>query len=43
MNEQLLREEIAQKISALHVDKSWSYDVDIVLILDEILTIVRGK
>jgi len=43
MNEQLLREEIAQKINALHVDKSWTYDVDIALFLDEILTIVRGE
>jgi hypothetical protein len=43
MNEQELREDIASKIDALHVDKSWTYDVDIAQIIEEITKIVRGK
>lgn len=43
MEEQSLREDIAEKINALHTDKSWTYDVDIALFLEQVLNIVRGK
>ena len=43
MNEQELREAIAKEIENLHADKSWTYDVDIALIIARAAEVARGK
>jgi hypothetical protein len=43
MEEQEVRQKIAQEIEALHPDTSWTYDVDMALIIAECAAIARGK
>lgn len=43
MSEQELRNDLAEKINALHADKSWTYDVDIAQIIEAIVKIVKGE
>lgn len=40
---QELREEIAQEIQAIHPDMTWTYDADVVLLMEQIIAIVRGE
>jgi hypothetical protein len=41
--EQKIREQIAKEIEAIHPDTSWTYDADIVKVVEEAAAIARGK
>jgi len=37
------REKIAKEIEAIHPDTSWTYDADILKVIERAATIARGK
>jgi hypothetical protein len=41
--ETALREQIAKEIEALHPDKSWTYDADMVKVIEAAAGIARGN
>ena len=41
--ETVIREQIAQEIEAIHPDMSWTYDADIVKVIEKAAAIARGK